>query len=338
MTTIRDVAERAGVGLATVSRVLNGSPLVSEGTRQRVLDIIRDLNYTPHAAARRLSLGKTLTIKVFVPFFPRPSVAERLAGAVSLLSQSEYDLVIHNIETPERRATCFEHLPTRKEVDGVLIISLSPLDHEAEKLVHADIPVVLIDADHPTLTMLHRVTTDDVAGGREAAEHLIQLGHRRIGFIGDSVNNPFGFMSSGHRLQGYQQALAAAGLPVCPDYYAEGEHGRREARDLARGMLLLPERPTAIVAASDTQAVGVLEAARELGLRVPQDLSVIGYDDIEVADMMGLTSMRQRLYEFGQRGVELLLETLDTPDRPPVHEIMPAELVVRQTTAPPEQT
>lgn len=337
MTTIRDVAERAGVGLATVSRVLNQSPLVSEGTRQRVLDVIRDLNYTPHAAARRLSLGKTLTIKVFVPFFPRPSVAERLAGAVSLLSQSEYDLVIHNIETPERRATCFEQLPTSKDVDGVLIISLSPLDHEAERFVHADIPIVLIDADHPALTMLHRVTTDDVEGGRRAAEHLIQLGHRRIGFIGDIINNPFHFVSSRDRCLGYQQALAAASLPFRPEYYAEGEHGRREARDLARSMLSLAERPTAIVAASDTQAVGVLEAARELGLCVPEDLSVIGYDDIEVADMMGLTTMRQMLYEFGQRGVELLLETLDNPDRPPVHEIMPTKLVVRQTTSSPKQ-
>ena len=338
MTTIRDVAEQAGVGLATVSRVLNDSPLVSAGTRQRVLDVIRDLNYTPHVAARRLSLGKTLTIKVIVPFFPRPSVAERLAGVVSLLSHTEYDLVIHNIETPDRRATCFERLPTRKDVDGVLIISLSPLDHEAERLVHADIPIVLIDADHPALTTLHRVTTDDVAGGHRAAQHLTQLGHRRLGFVGDTLDNPFGFVSSRHRFQGYRQALAEAGLPFYPAYFAQGEHGRGEARDLARRMLQQPQPPTAIVAASDTQAVGVLEAARDLGLTVPGDLSVIGYDDIEVADMMGLTTMRQRLYESGQRGVELLLDSLDHPDRRPAHAILSTELVVRRTTAPPRET
>lgn len=335
MTTIRDVAERAGVGLATVSRVLNQSPLVSDLTRQRVLDVIRSLNYTPHQAARRLSLGKTLTIKVFVPFFPQPSVAERLSGVVSVLTESEYDLVIHNIETPERRATCFESLPTRKEVDGILVISLAPRDDEAEKLAKADVPVVLIDADHPSLTMLHRVTVDDVVGGRTATEHLIQLGHRRLGFIGDVIANPFHFTSSYHRYLGFQAALAVAGIEHRPGYYAEGQHSRREARRLATQMLRQDERPTAIFAASDTQAVGVLEGARDVGLRVPEDLSVTGFDDIEIADMMGLTTMRQLLFEFGQRGVELLLETLDNPNRPPVHEVLPTELIVRQTTAPP---
>jgi DNA-binding LacI/PurR family transcriptional regulator len=129
--------------------------------------------------------------------------------------------------------------------------------------------------------------------------------------------------------------LETAGFPLQPEYYGEDQHGRREARQTAKKMLALPDRPTAIFAASDTQAVGVLEAARDAGLRVPEDLSVVGYDDIEVADIMGLTTVRQMLFESGQRGVELLLETLENPQIEPVHEVLPTELIVRGTTAPP---
>jgi DNA-binding LacI/PurR family transcriptional regulator len=183
--------------------------------------------------------------------------------------------------------------------------------------------------------MLHRVTVDDVAGGQVATEYLIELGHTQIGFVGDIVDNPFNFVSSRGRYRGYCKALEAAGIPSRPEYYGEDQHGRREARITAKKMLALPDRPTAIFAASDTQAVGVLEAARDLMLRVPEDLSVIGYDDIEIADIMGLTTMRQMLFESGQRGVELLLETLENPQMEPVHEVLPTELVVRGTTAPP---
>ncbi len=335
MSTIRDVAERAGVGLATVSRVLNHSPLVSQSTRERVLAAIHDLNYTPHPMARRLSLGRTLTIKVMAPFFTQPSVAERLNGVVSLLADSEYDLLVHDIETPARRATCFEAIPSRKEVDGMLVISLSPRDDEAARLAQADVPLVFIDGDHPALTRAHRVTVDDVAGGRMATEYLIGLGHRRIGFIGDVAHSPFNFVSSRRRYLGYRQALQAAGLAFRPGDLAEGPHGRRAARQMARNVLSLPQPPTAIFAASDTQGVGVLEAARDLGLRVPEDVSVIGYDDIEVADVVGLTTMRQMLFESGRRGVELLLATLEQPEMARVHEVLPSQLVVRATTAPP---
>jgi len=333
--TIRDVARKAGVSPGTVSRAINNSSLVNEETRRRIMEVVGELNYTPNLVARRLSIGKTLAIAVIVPFFTRPSVMERLNGVVSSLAQSEYDLVIHNIETPEQRATCFKTIPHRQQADGVLIISLSPTDQETPQLAGADVPVVLIDADHPALTMFHRLTVDNVAGGQTATEHLLKLGHTRIGFIGDVIDNPFNFISSRDRYLGHRKALEAAGIPVRPEYYGEDQHGRRKARQLAEQMLSLSDRPTAIFAASDIQAVGVLEAARGAGLRVPEDLSVIGYDDIELADIMGLTTMRQLLFESGQRGVELLLETLDNPQTQPLHEALPTELIVRGSTAPP---
>ena len=334
--TIRDVARQAGVSPGTVSRAINESPLVNEDTRRHILSVVEELNYTPNILARRLSLGKTLSVAVIVPFFTRPSVSERLKGAVSLLSRSQYDLVIHNVETPEQRVVCFKEVPQRDQADGVLSISLTPTDEEAELLAEADLPIVLIDAEHPALDGIHhQVTVDDVAGGRAATEYLIQLGHTEIGFVGDIIDNPFNFTSSRDRYLGYREALDVAGILFRSKYYAEDHHGRRQARHLAARMLALPDRPTAIFAASDTQAVGVLEAAQEAGIRIPQDLSVIGYDDIEIADILGLTTMGQLLFESGQRGVELLFQTLEDPDTEPVREVLPTQLVVRDTTAPP---
>jgi len=175
---------------------------------------------------------------------------------------------------------------------------------------------------------------DDIAGGQQATQHLIDLGHRRIGFVSDNLENPFNFTSSRHRYRGYRQALSQAGIPFRPEYHRQSTHGLSEARRLALELLSLTERPTAIFAASDTQAMGVLEAARQLGIQVPGQLSVIGYDDIEVAGYLGLTTMRQLLFESGQRGVELLLDALDNPGAKPVREVLPTELVVRTTTGP----
>jgi DNA-binding LacI/PurR family transcriptional regulator len=332
-TTIRDVAKRAGVGLGTVSRVINDSPQVSDATRERVLSAITALNFVPNPTARRLSLGKTLTIAVIVPWFTRPAEVERLRGVENTLAESEYDLVLYNVETPEKRDTYFREVPRGERADGVLIISLSPRDDDVDRLAHSPVPIVLIDANHPSLKSLNRVITDDVAGARSATQHLIALGHTRIGFISDPIETPFNFTSSRDRLKGYRQALRAAGIPFRSDYHGQGEHGRYEARRLANQLLQLPDRPTAIFAASDTQALGVLEAAQDCELRVPEELSVIGYDDIEIAESIGLTTIRQQLYESGKRGVELLLAVLADSSIKPLHEVMPTELIIRRTTA-----
>jgi len=333
--TIRDVARKAGVSPGTVSRAMNASPLVHAETRKRILQAVAELDYVPHLVARRLSIGKTLAIAVIVPFLTRPSVAERLNGAISSLSHAEYDLVIHDIETPQQRALGFGHILHRERVDGALIISLPILDREVPILAASDLPIVLIDTDHPELPMLQRLTVDDVAGGQAATEHIIGLGHTRIAFIGEVIDNPFHFTSSRDRYYGYLRALRTAGIPFRAEYYTEDQRGRHEARHQAKMLLSLPERPTAIFAASDTQAVGALEAAHEMGLGVPEDVSVVGYDDIEIAEILGLTTVRQMLFESGQRGVELLLEALEKPGLEPVHEMLPTELIVRRTTGPP---
>jgi DNA-binding LacI/PurR family transcriptional regulator len=311
---------------------LNNSPLVSEATRQRVLDVIAELNYSPSPVARRLSLGKTLTVAAIVPFFTRPSAIERLRGVESVLAESVYDLIVFNVETIERRDACFRDVPRRERVDGVLIISLAPHDQDVDRFTKSGVPVVLIDANHPDLS---RAVTDDVAGGYLATQHLINLGHRRIGYVSDPLESPFNFTSSRDRYKGYRRALDVADILFQPEYHRQGKHGRYEARHLTTELLSLSEPPTAIFAASDTQAMGALEAAQDAGLAIPQDLSVIGYDDIEVAEYLGLTTMRQQLFESGKRGVELLLESLDAPTPNLVCDVLPVELIVRYTTASP---
>ncbi len=329
--TIYDVAEHAGVGIGTVSRVLNNSPNVRPQTRERVLAAIEELQYRPSPIARRLSLRKTLTIGVIAPFFTRPSVVERLRGVEAAVAESEYDLIVYNVETPDKRDVYFREVPQRRRIDGLIIISLAPTDEDVRYFVDAGMPTVLVDAHHP---QLNRIVVDDVEGGRLATQHLIELGHHKIGYISDPLDDPFNFTSSRDRYLGYRQALEQAGISPRSDYHLQGEHGHFQAKVMAGQLLDLDDPPTAIFAASDTQAFGVLEALRERGLRAPDDVAVIGYDDIELADYMGLTTIRQPLYESGLRGFELLLETLEQPEKTPVAVQLPVMLVERHTSKP----
>jgi LacI family transcriptional regulator len=326
LPTISEVARHAGVGVATVSRVLNGSPAVRDETRRRVLDAIAELGYAPNPAARALSTGRTLSIGVVAPFFTRPSVMERLRGVSHVLAGAGYRLVLFDVERPGQDAELFRTLPGG--LDGLLSISLCPLDADLARFEAAGMPVVLVD--HPD-QRLPGVYTDDVAGGRLATEHLLSLGHRRIAFLGDFEHNYHGFTSSATRRTGYERALAAAGFAVDPELVRRAAHGREAAAALTRELLALEQPPTAIFAASDTQAMGVLEAAEALGADVPGDLSVVGYDDIELARYAGLTTVAQPLEESGVRGAELLLAALAgaaTGGRQ-----LSVELVIRATTA-----
>jgi len=309
--------------------VLNDSPLVSDDARRRVHRTIDELGYRRSSTARNLSLGRTQMIGVVAPFFTSNSVLERLRGVVTKLrDHGDYDLVLFDVETLPQRNDAFTSFARTDRVDGLLVMSLRPSDEEVESLRREGLPVVLVDVRHPALP---RVVIDDVLGGQMATEHLLDRGHTRIGFIGDAPT-PFGFTSSEHRRQGMSRALRRAGIKRCDDYEMRGPHGREEARDLAERLLRLPDPPTAIFAASDVQAMGVLAAARSMRLRVPQDLAVIGFDDIEVAEVLGLTTVHQPLRETGARGVELLLTAIDGIGGEPTEELAPLTVIARRTT------
>ncbi len=333
--TIYDVAKKAGVGIGTVSRVLNNSPKVSEATRKCVLAAVESLDYVPNPFARRLSTGKALSLAVIAPFFTRYSSVERLRGVEAVIAETEYDLIVYNVETPAKRDQHFHQLAQRaRNVDGLLIISFAPADEDVQRFQAAGIPTVLVDAKHANLS---HVVTDDVMGGYMATKHLIDLGHRRIAFVGDVYPNPFNFTSSYERSLGYRKALKEAGIRPRREYVMAGEHGRDEAREMAYQLLDLNKPPTAVVAASDIQAVGILEAARERKVKVPQALSVVGYDDIEIAEYLQLTTINQSLFESGWRGAQMLFYVMGDNGNvsEPRCKFLPIRLVERGTTAPP---
>jgi DNA-binding LacI/PurR family transcriptional regulator len=331
MATINDVAAHAGVGAGTVSRVLNDSPKVSETTRARVLAAIELLDYRPNPMAQGLSRGRCQTIGVVVPFFTHASAVERLRGVIAALDGSRYDLVLFNVQSPAHRDEHFASLRRRDRADGLLVMSIPPPKPDLARLREAGVPVVLVDVPGNGAAT---VVIDDTAGGRMATEHLLSLGHERIGFIGDHPDNSFGFTSSAAREAGYREALTAAGIGPSDELVRYGPHESTVAVGLAADLFQLPDPPTAVFASSDVQATGVITAARAAALHVPDDVSVVGFDDVELARYTGLTTIHQPLFDSGLIGAELLLAAVehDQEVEPVVHEL-PVELVVRSTTA-----
>jgi len=328
---IRDVAERAGVGVGTVSRVLNDAPGVAAATRQRVRAVMDELGYRPSSTARNLSLGRTLTLGVVAPFFTSPSVVERLRGIDDVIGESDYDLTLFNIETLEQRRAAMRRFARRTRVDGVIVISLPMSVGEVRALERDRLPAVCVDVANSPLPY---VAIDDVEGGEIATRHLLAAGHTRVAFVGDVKDVAFGFASSERRLEGFRRALGDAEVALPASYVKRGPFGRESAGRLARQLLALRRRPTAVFAASDVQAFGVLDAAARAGLAVPEDLSVIGFDDIELAAAIGLTTVRQPLRESGQIGARMLLGAIDGRRLQP--DGLPELAVVgRRTVGPP---
>jgi LacI family transcriptional regulator len=328
---IRDVAARAGVGVGTVSRVLNDAPGVADATRERVRAVMDELGYRPSSTARNLSLGRTQTLGVIAPFFTSPSVVERLRGIDDVIGDSAYDLTLFNIETLEQRHAALRRFARRTRIDGVIVISLPLTAAEVRAMGRDGLPAVLVDVANADLP---HVAIDDVEGGAIATRHLLDAGHRQIAFVGDVKDIEFGFASSERRLEGFQCALRDAEVALPPGYVKRGPFGRASASRLARQLLALHRRPTAIFAASDVQAFGVLDAAARAGLAVPEDLSVIGFDDIELASAIGLTTVRQPLRASGQAGARLLLDALDG-GAGGAAELPELTVVKRRTVGPP---
>jgi len=243
--------------------------------------------------------------------------------------------VLFNVESPVHRDEHLGALTRRDRADGLLVMSLPVPARDLERLTRAGVPVVLVDASADGVPT---VSTDDFDGGRMATQHLVDLGHRSIGFLGDDPDNPFGFTSSTWREAGYRAVLDDAKIDWQPELVRHGPHDRTVAQGLAAELLSLPEPPTAIFASSDVQATGVLAAAADSGRRVPDDVSVIGFDDIELSAYVGLTTVRQPLFDSGYLGGRLLLEALAQPPTEPVDATahrLALELVERRTTAPP---
>lgn len=334
MVTIQEVARRAGVGVATVSRVMNNTGQVRAETRQRVLAAVAELGFRPNRTARGLARRRLATVAALVPYVTHPSAVARVQGMVEACRDLGMPVSLFDVELPEHQREHMRSLAADLRPEGLVIVSLHPTAEEQQWLRKASLRPVLLDVE---LDGLSSIVIDDEAGGELATRHLLDLGHRRIGFVGDleREQDEFGFRASPLRHRGYLRALAGAGLPRETAYERTGPHSREVARGHAHELLGLARPPTAIFAASDTQAAGVLAAARERDLRVPDDLSVIGFDDVEIAASARLTTIRQPLVESGRRAIQLVEAERADADRPPERVVLGIELVVRDTTGPP---
>jgi len=292
---------------------------------------MRSLDYVPSQAARRLSTGRTWCVGVVVPFMTRPSVITRLAGIETELATTAYDMLVYNVESPTQRDKRIQELSHTGRVDGLIIVSIPLLRSETSRLLDTGMPTILLDSHSPQLP---RIVCNDIQGGRLAAEHVLDGGHERVGFVGDIPRSRWGFSSSRLRLWGFRQGMSGRGFAFDSGYIALGNHSRDEARNMALSLLRMDRRPTAIVCASDTQALGVLEAASSLDIPVPEGLSVVGYDDIEVAEYLGLTTIHQPLGESGRRAARMLLAEMDGSRIGPRRQDLPVDLIVRRTTGP----
>lgn len=327
--TIKDVAREANVGVGTVSRVLNDSPLVSDATRQRVLQVIEALGYSPNLAARQLSKGVTHIIGVLSPFFTLPSFNHRLAGMQDILGATDYDLVLHSVRSPAHFRDKLDTLLRQNRADGLILLTPPTLD-DAYWAVERDMPLLIFDSIQTR--RVPSIVIDNVEGGRLAARYLIERGYRKIGFIGDLLDNDFGFTTTRDRFAGFRGMIQEAGLPQNDDWYRFGAVGYSSAHQSATEILTRPNRPEAIFAESDMKAFELLQVAAELRLRVPDDLAVIGFDDVDAARFMGLTTVHQPLVETGQMAAGQMLRWVTEGVRPSLEpQYIPLKVVERST-------
>lgn len=326
--TIYDVAKRAGVSITTVSRILNTPDKVNSVTREKVLTAIDELGFVPKAEARARAMKHTGRIGVISPFFTAPSFMQRLRGVATTLSPENYELVVYTVDSNDRLQGYLSSLPLTGNLDGLIILSLPVDDTQVRRLIDHGLPTVLIEYPHPKLNC---VEIDDVEGGYIATTYLLGKGHRKIAFLGDTDLPEYSIHPVSLRLRGFRRALKEARIKLPETFVRLAPYSQEQTRKVAKELLNLPEPPTAIFAATDFQALGILKAAHQLGFKVPDQLAVIGFDDLDIAEYVDLTTISQHLDESGRLAVEILLAQIKAPSRPPKHVKLPITLIERQT-------
>ncbi len=328
-TTLRDVAARAGVSAATVSRALHGHRSISEATRQKVQAAADELGYVLAP-----SVSDRARVAVVMPFLDRWYFAQVLDGVErAFAARGILVLVQRLLDLDDRRRALLGDIP-RREADGVLLVNVPPAPDEAALLAERRIPLVLLGA---TLPGVPSVEIDDVAAARQATAHLVELGHRRIGMLSGRPFERIPFTAPPERRRGFLLAHKEAGLPWDPNLEVTADFTVRGALRNVGPLLDRPDPPTAIFAESDEMAFGVMAAARARGLRVPEDLSVVGIDDHDMSEAMGLTTVAQPARTLGELAALQLAGMIGHPGEPlPTNRVMvPTMMVVRESTAPP---
>lgn len=331
--TIGDVAARAEVSVATVSRALRGLPNVAPETRARVLAAADELAYVVDPQASRLAAGRTHSVGVVVPRIGQWYYATILDAVDAVVAAADYDLVPFALGGPTSRDRFLERMPFRKRVDGLIVVDVPMSEEQLQRMADADVPVVTVGLRTGAFSSL---TVDNLRGVRLATEHLVGLGHTRIGFIGGHQPEPFDFPIPLLRRQGFEEAMQARGLPVQEAWMADAELTPAGGVAAMTRIMHADERPTGVVAMADEMAIGAMQVAHDLGLDVPEDLSIVGFDDHDLAEYLGLTTVRQDVPAQGRAAAGWILEAVAAADgRRLHHEVLPTRLVVRRSTAAP---
>lgn len=335
MAGIRDVAAKAGVSVGTASRALNGTGPVSAAARERVERAAKELRYVASYTATALKSGRSRNIGVILPAIDRWFYGKVVSGIADELIDVGYELALYNTQGPERREAVLDDYLWRQRLDAVIPVSLQLSAAEITRLLSMDRPVVGVGG--PMRGVL-TVSIDQTATGALATAHLIGLGHRAIAHITGRSDPERDFHLTESRRGGFEGEMERAGLRVRDDWVLRSDFTLMDSYRQAKVLLSGRERPTAVFAASDEMAMGVILAARDLGLRVPDALSVVGVDGHEMGEAFGLTTIRQFPERQGARAARRLLTHLVDPPQAAeidLHEIIPTELVVRSSTAAP---
>jgi LacI family transcriptional regulator len=331
MSTIREVAKIAGVSYATVSHVLNNTRFVAPQTRDRVLAAMNELDYRPNALARSLRRGKTLTMGLVLPDSSNPFFAEIGRSIEDAAFKLGYNVFLCNTEGDTQREQLYVDALSKKQVDGIIFVAAGDQADSLKFLLNQAMPVVLVDRDLPPIEV-DAVLTDNRQGGYLATRHLIELGHRRIACI----MGPSSLTPSAERVIGYRRALEEAAIAYDHSLVLGGDYRPDSGLRAASTLFSLGSPPTAIFAFNDLMAVGALRAAVKTGRRVPEDVAVIGYDDIELASFMNppLSTIAQPKSEIGRQAAQILARRMADPSHPTYRITLPPELIIRGSTWP----
>jgi len=331
--TVGEVAARAGVSVATVSRALRGLPNVAAATRERVLVAAAELRYRPNPNASRLATGRSHAVGVVVPVLGRWYFGQLVAAVAAALATSGIDLIVYTAASPEDRSRLLgDALPLRKRVDGVVLVDVPLQDPDVTRWNSSGVHLVTVGQRTPAFPS---VTIDERGAAAAVVRHLVSLGHRRIGLVGGQPSDTgFHFSVPDLRRDGYREALAEAGLRPDARLEFDGDFTIPGGQAATDRLLEGASGPTAVFALSDEMALGVLASARTHGLSVPGDLSVAGFDGSELAAAVDLTTLGQPVASIGADAARLLLEDITGPRSAPTHVVAPTTLVLRGTTGP----
>ncbi|BCK25797.1 TPA: substrate-binding domain-containing protein [Vibrio cholerae] len=312
MATMKDIARLAGVSTSTVSHVINKSRFVSDEIAERVNNAAQQLNYAPSALARSLKMNRTKTIGMLVTTSTNPFFGEVVKGVERSCYHQGYNLILCNTEGDNQRMKASINTLLQKRVDGLLLMC-STLEGERLDVFdrYPDIPIVVMDWG-PILFASDKIQDNSLQGGYMAAKHLIECGHKEIGCI----TGPLIRHQAQMRYEGYKRALAEAGIAINPDWIVESDFECEGGYQAFEKLYQRGKLPSALFVSNDMMAMGVIQAANQRGLRVPDDLSLIGYDDVHIAKFMtpALTTIHQPKYRLGKAAVDTLLYRLENPD------------------------